>query len=194
MIKKIVQKNFSKYDFWSFVIMFVKPVSFHCYYLSKEHYAFLILLLPDYKKILTTRKSQTHADGSEELTRRADFGTTFKDFPLSMKIIFCNPTNILVNIAGGTEFLNISGFATFMPQFIQQMFSLNAGQAAIIGGKYLYHSLCVCVCVCVCVHVCVHVRVCVTCVCACVCVHARVCVCVCVHVCVCVCVCVCMCE
>ncbi|CAH1775346.1 unnamed protein product [Owenia fusiformis] len=90
--------------------------------------------LPDAKEAKTERYSQAHQDGSEDVANRDGFGKSIKDLPLSTKLILLNPTFMFINLAGCTEGLIISGFATFMPKFIQNQFWQTAGMSAFYGG------------------------------------------------------------
>ena len=88
------------------------------------------------RKIQQERKSQVHNDGSVDVAEREGFGRSLRDFPSALRILLCNPTNMLVNLAGATESLLVSGFATFMPKYIQNQYGLTAAMSATLGGGY----------------------------------------------------------
>ncbi|CAH1774950.1 unnamed protein product [Owenia fusiformis] len=90
--------------------------------------------MPEAKNARAERYSQAHADGSEAIVSKKGFGTSIKDLPLSTKFIVMNPTFMCITLAGCSEGLLTSGFATFMPKFIQNQFSQSAGMAALYGG------------------------------------------------------------
>lgn len=47
-----------------------------------------------------------------------------------------NITFVALSIAGATEGLLLSGFATFIPKFIESQFSVAASFSALVVGKY----------------------------------------------------------
>jgi hypothetical protein len=46
-----------------------------------------------------------------------------------------NPVFMFITLAGASEGIMITGFATFMPKIIQNQFGVSAGFASILGGK-----------------------------------------------------------
>ncbi|XP_064597330.1 solute carrier organic anion transporter family member 4C1-like [Liolophura sinensis] len=90
--------------------------------------------LPGAKVVRESRVSEAHEDGSEEKTRRPGFGTSLKDAPLVFWIIIKNPTFLLTTLAASTEGIVVSGFATFVPKFIQNQYGQTASFAAVLTG------------------------------------------------------------
>ncbi len=92
-------------------------------------------LTPDAQVVRRERVSQAHCDGSEEIANKEGFGTTIKDLPMSLKLLLKNPVYMMLNMAGVSEGIATSGFATFLPKFIQNQFGQSPGYAAILAGK-----------------------------------------------------------
>ena len=113
-------------------------VIFFCNYIFILDSSFAL----DAQRIRETRKSWVHHDGSEQVASRPGFGRSMKDFPTSIKLILCNPTMMLITVVTGSEGLIVSGFATFMPKFFQEMYNLSAGSAAALSGIYKTTVLC----------------------------------------------------
>ena len=76
-----------------------------------------------------------HNDGSEVIASRDGFGVGIRDLPVAMWLLVKNPVNMLVTLGAVTEGLLTSGFATFMPKFLQNQYGLTAGAAAMLGGR-----------------------------------------------------------
>lgn len=94
----------------------------------------MISLFPGAKAVRESRVSEAHEDGSEEKTRRPGFGTSLKDAPMVFWIIIKNPTFLLATLAACTEGIVVSGFATFVPKFIQNQYGQTASFAAVLTG------------------------------------------------------------
>ncbi|GAB5567051.1 solute carrier organic anion transporter family member 4C1 isoform X2 [Prionailurus iriomotensis] len=78
-------------------------------------------------KIQGERISQTHQDKSSSLKDTEEsFGTSFKDFPAALKFF-----------STSSEGLITTGFATFLPKFIENQFGLSSSFAATLGGAVL---------------------------------------------------------
>ena len=84
-----------------------------------------------------------HNDGSEVIASRDGFGVGIRDLPVAMWLLVKNPVNMLVTLGAVTEGLLTSGFATFMPKFLQNQYGLTAGAAAMLGGKSVVYFLCI---------------------------------------------------
>ncbi|XP_071956000.1 solute carrier organic anion transporter family member 4A1-like [Antedon mediterranea] len=90
--------------------------------------------LPTTEKIRAEKVSEAHADSKEEETTREGFGSSAKDFPKAIKYLVTNPTFMFNTIAACSEGLVLSGFATFMPKFVENQFVQTAGRAAALVG------------------------------------------------------------
>ncbi|XP_013383827.1 solute carrier organic anion transporter family member 4C1, partial [Lingula anatina] len=90
--------------------------------------------LPTAKEVRATRESQAHQDGGEDEVNRPGFGKSIRDMPTAAKVLLKNPTFVFVTLAGCTEGLVTSGFATFLPKLLQNQFGLTASWAAMLTG------------------------------------------------------------
>ncbi|NXE94254.1 SO4C1 protein, partial [Menura novaehollandiae] len=93
--------------------------------------------LPGTAKIKAEKISETHDDGSEILVRTKNIGESFKDFPMALLILLRNPVLMSLIIASSSEALVATGFATFLPKFIENQFGKSSSFAATLGGLVL---------------------------------------------------------
>ncbi|XP_017928430.1 solute carrier organic anion transporter family member 4C1 isoform X3 [Manacus vitellinus] len=93
--------------------------------------------LPGTAKIQAEKVSETHDDGSEALVRIKNIGKNFKDFPISLLILLRNPVLMCLIIASSSEALVTTGFATFLPKFIENQFGKTSSFSATLGGLVL---------------------------------------------------------
>ncbi|XP_064498729.1 solute carrier organic anion transporter family member 4C1 [Pseudopipra pipra] len=93
--------------------------------------------LPGTAKIQAEKVSETHDDGSEALVRIKNIGKNFKDFPISLLILLRNPVLMCLIIASSSEALVTTGFATFLPKFIENQFGQTSSFSATLGGLVL---------------------------------------------------------
>nr|XP_053651830.1 solute carrier organic anion transporter family member 4A1-like [Cherax quadricarinatus] len=89
--------------------------------------------LPGAKAIKAERVSEAYATGSSSTPAASGFGR-LKDLPGAVRVLACNPTFVALSLAGATEGILLTGFATFMPKFIENQFSIPASYAALIVG------------------------------------------------------------
>ncbi|XP_069185956.1 solute carrier organic anion transporter family member 4A1 isoform X2 [Procambarus clarkii] len=89
--------------------------------------------LPGAKAIKAERVSEAHGTGSSSVAASGGFGR-LKDLPQAVRVLACNPTFVALSLAGATEGILLTGFATFMPKFIENQFSIPASYAALIVG------------------------------------------------------------
>ncbi|KAL4218293.1 Solute carrier organic anion transporter [Mactra antiquata] len=91
--------------------------------------------LPTAKKIRESRVSQMHNGNSDE---SCGHGTSkrlpVKMFPKVVWALLRNPPFVFVMLAGASEGILTSGFATFVPKFIQNQFGVSSGTAAFYTG------------------------------------------------------------
>ncbi len=78
--------------------------------------------------------SEAHQDGNENVTSREGFMSSWHDIPASLKILLTNPVLMFITLGDCTEGLAISGFATFLPKFIQNQFAQTVSWAALLTG------------------------------------------------------------
>ncbi|NXK41189.1 SO4C1 protein, partial [Piprites chloris] len=93
--------------------------------------------LPGTAKIQAEKISETHDDGSEALVQIRNIGKNFKDFPISLLILLRNPVLMCLIIASASEALVTTGFATFLPKFIENQFGKTSSFSATLGGLVL---------------------------------------------------------
>ncbi|XP_066238004.1 solute carrier organic anion transporter family member 4C1 isoform X1 [Saccopteryx leptura] len=93
--------------------------------------------LPGTAKIQDGKTSQTHqSDGPLQHTDE-NFGKSFKDFPASLKNLVRNTVFMCLVISTSSEALVTTGFATFLPKFIENQFGLSSSFAATLGGAVI---------------------------------------------------------
>ncbi|NXX98953.1 SO4C1 protein, partial [Centropus bengalensis] len=78
--------------------------------------------LPGTARIQAEKISETHNDGSEAVVETQNIGKSFKDFPVAILILLKNPVLMSLIIASSSEALVATGFATFLPKFIENQF------------------------------------------------------------------------
>ncbi|NXF40414.1 SO4C1 protein, partial [Nyctibius bracteatus] len=93
--------------------------------------------LPGTAKIQAEKISETHNDGSEALVETKNIGESFKDFPVALLILLKNPVLMSLIIASSSEALVATGFATFLPKFIENQFGKTSSFSATLGGLVL---------------------------------------------------------
>ncbi|NXL86627.1 SO4C1 protein, partial [Alectura lathami] len=93
--------------------------------------------LPGTAKIQAEKTSETHNDGSEALVEMKNIGKNFKDFPVALLILLKNPVLMSIIIASTSEALVATGFATFLPKFIENQFGQTSSFSATLGGLVL---------------------------------------------------------
>uniref|UniRef100_A0A8C5M0G3 Solute carrier organic anion transporter family member n=1 Tax=Leptobrachium leishanense TaxID=445787 RepID=A0A8C5M0G3_9ANUR len=93
--------------------------------------------LPGTAKIQSQRISEAHNDGSQNIVDEKNLGKSFKDFPISLWLMLKNPVLLSLTFASCADALITTGFAAFLPKFIENQFSLTASFSAILGGGAL---------------------------------------------------------
>ncbi|NXP50964.1 SO4C1 protein, partial [Heliornis fulica] len=93
--------------------------------------------LPGTAKIQAEKISETHHDGSEVLVKTRNIGKGLKDFPVALLILLKNPVFMSLIIASSSEALVATGFATFLPKFIEHQFGKTSSFSATLGGLVL---------------------------------------------------------
>uniref|UniRef100_A0A663MVQ6 Solute carrier organic anion transporter family member n=1 Tax=Athene cunicularia TaxID=194338 RepID=A0A663MVQ6_ATHCN len=89
--------------------------------------------LPGTAKIQAEKISETHNDGSEAFVETKNIGKSFKDFPMAL----LNPVLMSLIIASSSEALVATGFATFLPKFIENQFGKTSSFSATLAGLVL---------------------------------------------------------
>ncbi|NWZ95323.1 SO4C1 protein, partial [Nesospiza acunhae] len=93
--------------------------------------------LPGTAKIQAEKIPETHDDGGEVLVQTNDLGQSFKDFPMALLILLRNPVLMSLIVASSSEALVATGFATFLPKFIENQFGKSSSFSATLGGLVL---------------------------------------------------------
>ncbi|KAG6940386.1 solute carrier organic anion transporter family member 4C1 [Chelydra serpentina] len=93
--------------------------------------------LPGTAKVQSEKISETHNDGSEAFVEDRNIGKNFKDFPVALLILLKNPVLMCLIVAASTEALVATGFATFLPKFIENQFGQSSSYSATLGGLVL---------------------------------------------------------
>ncbi|NXG21101.1 SO4C1 protein, partial [Grallaria varia] len=93
--------------------------------------------LPGTAKIQAEKISETHDDGSEALVQMMNIGDSFKDFPMALLILLKNPVLMSLITSSSSEALVATGFATFLPKFIENQFGKTTSFSATLGGLVL---------------------------------------------------------
>ncbi|XP_067425009.1 solute carrier organic anion transporter family member 4C1-like [Emydura macquarii macquarii] len=93
--------------------------------------------LPGTAKVQSEKISEAHHDGSEAFVEDRNIGKSFKDFPVALLILLKNPVLMCLIIASSTEALVATGFATFLPKYIENQFGQSSSYSATLGGLVL---------------------------------------------------------
>ncbi|NXU59238.1 SO4C1 protein, partial [Turnix velox] len=93
--------------------------------------------LPGTAKIQDEKVSETHNDGSAVFVETKNIGRSFKDFPVALLILLKNPVLMCLIIASSSEALVATGFATFLPKFIENQFGKTSSFSATLAGLVL---------------------------------------------------------
>ncbi|XP_055995112.1 solute carrier organic anion transporter family member 4C1 [Sorex fumeus] len=94
--------------------------------------------LPGTAQIQEGKISQTHQNKSSSVqTSDENFGKSFKDFPAALKNLMRNTVFMCLVLSTSSEALVTTGFATFLPKFIENQFGLSSSFAATLGGAIL---------------------------------------------------------
>lgn len=92
--------------------------------------------LPGTAEIQDGKTSQAHQSNSLQNTD-GNFGQSFKDFPAALKNLMRNTVFMCLVLSTCSEALVTTGFATFLPKFIENQFGLSSSSAATLGGAVL---------------------------------------------------------
>ncbi|XP_048187395.1 solute carrier organic anion transporter family member 4C1 [Perognathus longimembris pacificus] len=94
--------------------------------------------LPGTAKIQAGKTSQAHQNKSTVLHHTDEnFGKSIKDFPAALKNLMRNTVFMCLVLSTSSEALVTTGFATFLPKFIENQFGLTSSFAATLGGAVL---------------------------------------------------------
>ncbi|XP_040477975.1 solute carrier organic anion transporter family member 4C1 isoform X2 [Ursus maritimus] len=94
--------------------------------------------LPGTAKIHSERICQTHQEKNSSLKQTEEnFGTSLKDFPAALKNLMRNAVFMCLVLSASSEALITTGFATFLPKFIENQFGLSSSFSATLAGAVL---------------------------------------------------------
>ncbi|KAM3940652.1 solute carrier organic anion transporter family member 4C1-like [Leptodactylus fuscus] len=93
--------------------------------------------LPGTAAIQCQRISEAHNNGSEGIVDSKNLGKNFKDFPLAFWLMVKNPVLMTLTFASCADAFITTGFAAFLPKYIESQFSLTSSFSAILGGGVL---------------------------------------------------------
>ncbi|XP_023977638.1 solute carrier organic anion transporter family member 4C1 [Physeter macrocephalus] len=92
--------------------------------------------LPGTAEIQDGKTSQIHQSNSLQHTD-GNFGQSFKDFPAALKNLMRNTVFMCLVLSTCSEAFVTTGFATFLPKFIENQFGLSSSSAATLAGTVL---------------------------------------------------------
>nr|XP_003920771.2 solute carrier organic anion transporter family member 4C1 [Saimiri boliviensis boliviensis] len=90
--------------------------------------------LPGTAEIQAGKTSQAHQSNSNTDEK---FGKSIKDFPAALKNLMKNGVFMCLVLSTSSEALITTGFATFLPKFIENQFGLTSSFAATLGGAVI---------------------------------------------------------
>ncbi|XP_074063007.1 solute carrier organic anion transporter family member 4C1-like [Macrotis lagotis] len=93
--------------------------------------------LPGTAETQAGKISQAHQKESGSQMSDKNFGKSIKDFPAALQDLLRNPVFLCLALSTTTEALITTGFATFLPKFIENQFGLSSSFAATLGGVVL---------------------------------------------------------
>ncbi|XP_045141127.1 solute carrier organic anion transporter family member 4C1 [Echinops telfairi] len=94
--------------------------------------------LPGTEKIQAGKICQAHQNSSNSTQQEnVNFGKSFKDFPAALKNLTRNTVFMCLVLSTTSEALITTGFATFLPKFIENQFGISSSFAATLGGAIL---------------------------------------------------------
>ncbi|NWT71103.1 SO4C1 protein, partial [Prunella himalayana] len=93
--------------------------------------------LPGTAEIQAEKISETHDDGGQVLVQTNNIGQSLRDFPTALLMLLRNPVLMSLIIASSSEALVATGFATFLPKFIENQFGKSSSFSATLGGLVL---------------------------------------------------------
>lgn len=96
-----------------------------------------IILFLGSEKLAKDKISETHQKSSSSSESVAkDEVSTVEEFFQALKDLLTNPAFFMLNLAGASDGLLITGFSTFLPKLIENQFSISATEAALLIGNY----------------------------------------------------------
>uniref|UniRef100_A0A8D0C2Z1 Solute carrier organic anion transporter family member n=1 Tax=Salvator merianae TaxID=96440 RepID=A0A8D0C2Z1_SALMN len=91
--------------------------------------------LPGTEKIQAEKISEAHQHGKDVHTEYG--GRSLKDFLLTLWMLVRNPVLMFLVTASALEAMIATGFATFLPKFIESQFGYTSSYSATLGGLVL---------------------------------------------------------
>ncbi|XP_015274452.1 PREDICTED: solute carrier organic anion transporter family member 4C1 [Gekko japonicus] len=100
-----------------------------CTWLLVAPFSYFPRHLPGTQKIKAEKISEAHHDGKEHKDT--------SDFPRTLWSLLINPVLMCLVTAAAVEALVATGFATFLPKFIENQFGFSSSYSATLGGVVL---------------------------------------------------------
>ncbi|KAJ8670806.1 hypothetical protein QAD02_002065 [Eretmocerus hayati] len=88
--------------------------------------------LPGSDQLAKQKVSEAHEKSSE--SHKVGSASKIQQLPRALGELLSNPAFFMLNLAGATEGMLISGFAAFLPKLIENQFSISASLAALLMG------------------------------------------------------------
>ena len=98
----------------------------------------LLIYFAAAENIRKTRQSEMHKGKETKLSSVSADRLPIRQFPKVILALLRNPPFLFTVLAGASEGILTSGFATFVPKFIQNHFGVTAARAALYTGLYMY--------------------------------------------------------
>ncbi len=93
-----------------------------------------LMFCPEYKRVSKERVSE--AQKGSEFSAPAGYGMeSLKDFPRAAWTLIKNPTYMVLNMVSVTEWFMLASIAVFGPKYLESMFNMTSGNAALVAGK-----------------------------------------------------------
>ncbi|XP_066468654.1 solute carrier organic anion transporter family member 4C1 [Tiliqua scincoides] len=93
--------------------------------------------LPGSEKIQAEKISEVYKGESNTCSENKELGKSIKDFPATLWVLLKNSVFMCLVIADSLEALVATGFATFLPKFIENQFGFTSSYSATLGGIVL---------------------------------------------------------
>ena len=90
------------------------------------------------ENVRKTRQSEMHKGNETKLSSVSADRLPIRQFPTVILALLRNPPFLFTVLAGASEGILTSGFATFVPKFIQNHFGVTAARAALYTGKHVF--------------------------------------------------------
>ncbi|XP_034951398.1 solute carrier organic anion transporter family member 4A1 isoform X2 [Chelonus insularis] len=90
--------------------------------------------LPGSEELAKEKVSEAHEKSTPSASATGEAFSKIRELPRAFTELLSNPAFFMLNLAGASEGLLISGFAAFLPKLIENQFSVTASSAALLMG------------------------------------------------------------